>query len=119
MVPQNSLVTTNTSPNSAYLLASFHNSPNKIAAIEQSVIVTTANGGPIIAGKANQLIVSTQPAGTPLSGVMLYANNAQGQREGYFTDRGGTNTFINFAGCGLNKQKKISGVVQQNLVPEM
>jgi hypothetical protein len=112
------LNTTNTTilPNSAYILASFHNSPNTVLPIQQGVNVTTANGGPLIAGQANQLIISSQIAGVELVGVLLYANNAKGQREGDFIDKGGMNIFVNFSGCGLSRQGKISGVIQQTSV---
>ena len=102
--------------NSAYILATFHNSPNQVTAIPQGVNVTTANGGPLIAGQANQLILQSQIAGVELVGILLYANNAKGQREGDFTDKGGNNIFVKFPGCGLNKQGKISGVIQQSSV---
>jgi hypothetical protein len=102
--------------NSAYILATFHNSLNRVTPIEQGVNVTTANGGPIIAGQANQLVVSSQIAGVELVGVLLYANNAKGEREGDFTDKGGMNIFVKFPGCGLNKQGKVSGVIQQTSV---
>jgi hypothetical protein len=100
--------------NSAYILASFHDSLNNLNAVNGNGIqVKTANGGPIIAGQANQLTLSTGNTNTQLLGVLAYANGADGTREGSFTDKGATNTFVQFAGCGTNKQGNTNGVIQQ------
>jgi len=99
--------------NSAYILASFHDSPNSVKSINQGIIVKTANGGPIIAGTANQLILSSGSANVALKGALLYAQDSNGIRQGSFSDKGGSNTFIPFPGCGKNPQGQVSGVIQQ------
>jgi hypothetical protein len=109
-VPKMNTTNTTMLPNSAYILATFHNSPNKVTPIPQGINVTTANRGPLMAGKANQLVLQSQVAGVELVGVLIYGNNAAGQRVGNFVDTGGK--FIAFAGCGLNAQGQVSGVVQ-------
>jgi hypothetical protein len=106
----NTTNSTTTLPNSAYVLASFHNSPNQVTPIPQGINVSIASGGPLVAGKANQLVLQSKIAGVELVGVLIYGNNAAGQRTGNFTDTGGK--FIQFAGCGTNQQGQISGVVQ-------
>jgi len=104
--------TANPLGNSAYILANFHNAANRLTAIQQGINVTTASGGPIIAGQPNRLILNSQIAGVELVGALLHAENAQGERIGSFTDQGTPQIFYPFAGCGLNKQGKISGVIQ-------
>ena len=99
--------------NSAYILASFHDSPNNITSINQGIVVKTANGGPLVAGTANPLILSSGAANVALKGALLYAQDANGVRQGNFTDKGNTNTFVPFPGCGKNPQGHISGVIQQ------
>jgi hypothetical protein len=99
--------------NSAYILASFHDSPNSINSINQGITVKTANGGPIVAGTANHLILSSGSANVALKGALLYAQDTNGVRQGSFTDKGGANTFVPFPGCGKNPQGQISGVIQQ------
>jgi hypothetical protein len=98
--------------NSAYALASFHNSPNKLTSIPQGITVTTANGGPLVAGQANQLVLKAPGNGVALGGALLYATSG-GQRVGNFVDQGTTNTFVPFPGCGTNAQGQVSGVIQQ------
>jgi len=100
--------------NSAYILASFHDSLNNLNAQPGNGIqVKTANGGPIVAGQANQLTLTTGNNNVQLLGVLAYANGADGTREGSFTDQGNTNTFVQFAGCGTNKQGNVNAVIQQ------
>jgi hypothetical protein len=99
--------------NSAYILASLHDSPNSLASINQGIVVKTANGGPIKAGQSNQLVLSSGTANVPLKGALLYAQDITGVRQGSFTDKSGANTFIPFKGCGRNPQGQVSGVIQQ------
>jgi len=97
--------------NSAYILASFHNSLNSLNSIQQGLKVTTANGGSIVAGQANQLVLANPNKGQALGGALLYASDATGQRQGTFTDKG--TTFVTFPGCGTNAQGTQAGVIQQ------
>jgi hypothetical protein len=99
--------------NSAYILASLHDSPNNITSINQGIVVKTANGGPLIAGTANKLILSSGAGNVALKGALLYAQDVNGVRQGSFTDNGNTNTFVPFPGCGKNPQGQVSGVIQQ------
>lgn len=61
--------------NSAYILASLHDSPNSLTSINQGIVVRTANGGPIKAGQPNQLVLSSGTANVPLKGALLYAQD--------------------------------------------
>jgi hypothetical protein len=100
--------------NSAYILASFHDSLNNLNSQPGNGIqVKTANGGPIVAGQANQLTLTTGNNNIQLLGVLAYANGADGTREGSFTDQAATQTFVQFPGCGTNKQGQTNGVIQQ------
>jgi hypothetical protein len=99
--------------NSAYILASFHDSPNNITSIPQGIVVKTADGGPLVAGMANKLILSSGSANVALKGALLYGQDLKGVRQGSFTDKGNTKTFVPFHGCGRNPQGQISGVIQQ------
>lgn len=106
------LNTTTAAPmgNSAYITANFHNSPNSITSIQQIVTVTTASGGPIIAGQSNQLILNSAIAGVELVGVLIYGKDQNGVRIGTMTDQGGI--LVPFPGCGLNPEGKTVGVIQ-------
>ena len=104
--------------NSAYILAAFHNALNTIEAIPQQITVKTANGGPIQAGKANPLILQTAMAGVNIDGVLIYAENAWGEREGSFKDTSGMGNFVDFPGCGVNKQGQFAGVIHQQVISE-
>jgi hypothetical protein len=96
--------------NSAYILANFHNTANKITSIEQVINVTTASGGPIVAGQANQLVLNSAIAGVELVGVLIYAQDQNGNRIGTMTDQGGI--LVPFPGCGLNPEGRTVGVIQ-------
>ena len=72
------------------------------------------NGGPLIAGQANQLNISSGVPGVAIDGAMLYVHNAAGIRQGCFSDASGT--FKAFAGCGLNAQGGPAGVIHQHLI---
>lgn len=102
--------------NSAYILASFHNTLNSLLPLNPGAVVATANGGPIIAGQSNQLILSSENPNIALDGMMLYAKTATAARVGSFTDQGGMGTFANFPGCGLNQEGQFAGVIQQMLI---
>jgi hypothetical protein len=99
--------------NSAYILASMHDSPNNITSINQGIVVKTANNGPIVAGKQNQLMLSSGSNNVALKGALLYGQDSTGTRQGSFTDKGGSNIFVAFPGCGKNPQGQVSGVIQQ------
>ncbi|MCJ1406052.1 hypothetical protein MMC19_000117 [Ptychographa xylographoides] len=106
---------TNTQPgNTGYMLAAFHNTLNSILPIQQVITVATMNGGPLIAGQANQLNISSGVPGVAIDGAMLYVHNAAGIRQGCFSDASGT--FKAFAGCGLNAQGGPAGVIHQHLI---
>jgi len=96
--------------NSAYITANFHNSPNSITSIQQVIKVTTASGGPIIAGQPNQLILNSAIAGVELVGVLIYGKDQNGVRIGTMTDQGGI--FLPFPVCGLNPEGHTVGVIQ-------
>jgi hypothetical protein len=101
--------------NSAYILASFHDSLNNLNAVKGNGIqVTLASGNKIIAGQANKLTLNTGSTNVQLLGVLAYARDANGVPDGSFTDQGTTNTFIQFPGCGTNKQGGVNGIIQQN-----
>lgn len=104
--------------NSAYILASCHNSFNTIEAIQQGVQVTTVSGGPIIAGLPNALNLSSGTAGVALDGTLIYATDATGTRVGSFVDMANPPIFEDFPGCGLSKQGQMAGVVQSTLVSD-
>ncbi|KAF2421801.1 hypothetical protein EJ08DRAFT_490732 [Tothia fuscella] len=99
--------------NSAYIIASLHDSPNNLTSINQGIVVRVSNGDSIKAGQANQLILSSGSAGVALKGALLYAQDTDGTRQGSFTDKSGANTFVLFRGCGKNPQGRVSGVIQQ------
>jgi hypothetical protein len=126
---------TNSTPgNAAYIVASFReysrvsgwpiqllialgladHTINKITPIVQGVIVTTVDGGPLIAGQANQLNISTGDPNAALDGAMIYAKTAAIQRVGSFVDPSGT--FKNFPGCGRNGQGQFAGVIHQQVI---
>lgn len=106
---------TNSTPgNAAYIIASFHNTLNKITPIEQGIMVTTLSGGPLIAGQPNVLNISTGDPNVPLDGAMLYAKTPDLARVGSFVDPSGT--FKDFPGCGLNGQGQPAGVIHQMII---
>lgn len=102
--------------NSAYILASFHNTLNSLEAIPQGIIVSTLNGGPLVAGTSNQLNLSVPDPNFALDGALLYGETKPGTRVGSFTDKGGMGTFKDFPGCGKNQEGKMAGVIQQMLI---
>jgi hypothetical protein len=104
--------------NSAYILASCHNSFNTIEAIQQGVQVTTVSGGPIIAGLPNALNLSSGTAGVAIDGTLIYATDAMGTRVGSFADMASPPVFEDFPGCGLSKQGQMAGVVQSGLISD-
>jgi hypothetical protein len=87
---------------------------NSILPIKQVITVATLHGGPLIAGQANALNLSSGVPGVALDGAMLYANNAAGERVGSFVDLSGT--FKAFPGCGKNEHGKMAGVIHQKLI---
>jgi len=115
-IPNNKTNTAGNVGNSAYVLASFHNTLNSLLPIEQGMVVKTLNGGPLIAGKPNQLILDSGTAGVNLDGALLYASSGADVRVGSFTDNGGMGTFKDFPGCGKNKEGKYAGVVHQMII---
>lgn len=102
--------------NSAYILASFHNTLNSLLPLNPGAFVATANGGPIVAGQSNQLLLSSENPNVALDGMLLYAKTATAVRVGSFTDKGGMGTFADFPGCGLNQEGQFAGVIQQMVI---
>ena len=102
-------------PNSAYILASLHDSPNRLDVIGNSLQVGVNGGsvvaGLIVAGRPNVLHIRTTD-NSQLKGAVLLGQDQTGTRQGSFTDAAG-GPFIPFPGCGLNPQGQVSGVIQQ------
>jgi hypothetical protein len=102
--------------NSAFILASFHSTLNSLLPIQQGLVLTLPNGSASLpAGQRVPLTLSSSVPNMNLDGALLYANEGK-QRVGSFTDMGGV--FQAFPGCGLNKEGKFAGVVQQMLIGE-
>jgi hypothetical protein len=100
--------------NSAFILASFHNTLNSLLPIEQGLVITLPNGATSLpAGQQVQLTLSSSVPNSNLDGAMLYANEGL-QRVGSFTDSGGV--FQPFTGCGLNREGLFAGVIQTVLI---
>jgi hypothetical protein len=104
--------------NSAYILASCHNSFNSLAVIPQGVQVTTVSGGPIIAGLPNALNLSTGDPNAAIDGVLIYAENSAGQRVGSFADMAAQPVFEDFPGCGISLQGQMAGVIQSEVISD-
>jgi len=104
--------------NSAYILASCHNSFNSIEAIPQGVQVTTVSGGAIIAGIPNALNLSSGDPAAALDGTLIYAVDATGARVGSFADSATPSMFEDFPGCGLSKQGQMAGVIQSDVISD-
>jgi hypothetical protein len=102
--------------NSAYILASFHNTLNSLQPIIQGLVLKTLNGGPLVAGQANQLSLNSGAAGVNLDGALVYAFTVDEVRVGSFTDKGGQGTFANFPGCGKNAEGEWAGTVHQQII---
>ncbi len=92
------------------------NTLNSIKPIQQGMVVTTMSGGPLIAGQANQLMLSSGDPNAALDGAMIYAKTENLARVGSFTDKSGT--FADFPGCGKNKQGQFAGVIHQNIISD-
>lgn len=100
--------------NSAFILASFHNTLNSLLAIEQGLVITLPNGTTSLpAGQQVQLKLTSSVPNMNLDGALLYANEGR-QRVGSFTDSGGV--FKAFHGCGRNQEGQLAGVVQEQIV---
>ena len=54
-------------------------------------------------------MLSSGSANVALKGALLYGQDGAGVRQGSFTDKGTTNTFVPFAGCGKNPQGQVVG----------
>jgi hypothetical protein len=111
-------VTNNTAvkvANTAYILASFHNTLNSLTAIQQGLKVTVVNGTVLKAGTREPLLLNTGTEGVALAGAMLYAQEGA-KRVGSFTDTG--KKFVKFPGCGKNQNGKYVGVIQEDIVSE-
>ena len=98
-------------PNSAYILASFHDSLNQVYPINQSVTPSINGGGNTIkAGTTNQLTF-TAANGQQLKGLLVYSRDANGNPTGSFKDNG--NIFTAFAGCGSDATTgNTNGIIQ-------
>ncbi|KAJ3075384.1 hypothetical protein HDU98_008338 [Podochytrium sp. JEL0797] len=105
--------TMNTAPvNTAFMLASFHNTINSIAAMQN--VITVAATAPLTAGAAFAMTLSSR-GGIPLDGTMIYAQDmATGARLGSFTDTGAT--FSPFPGCGQDANGNNFGMVHHQIV---
>ncbi|KAI8621833.1 hypothetical protein BC830DRAFT_1163433, partial [Chytriomyces sp. MP71] len=102
-------------PNTAYMLASFHNSLNQVTA--QKNVITVMSTATLIPGQAFPLTLSSRGAGVPLDGALLYAQDSNGVRLGSFTDAGAT--FSNFAPCGVDvATNNPVGVVHHQIVSD-
>jgi len=100
--------------NSAYILASFHNTLNSLEPIQQGLVVTLANGSTSLkAGTTQTLILSSGNTTVNLDGALLYGEEGN-QRAGSFTDKGGA--FANFPGCCKSAGGKIAGVIQTQVI---
>jgi len=104
--------------NSAYILASCHNSFNKIEALKQGIQVTTVSGKEIIAGLPNALNLSSGDPAAAIDGALLYAVDAKGDRVGSFADSAKPPIFEDFPGCGHSKQGQMAGVVQSGVISD-
>jgi len=102
--------------NSAYILASCHNSFNTIEVIPQGLKIATVSGGAIVAGVPNPLNMSSGDAAVAIDGVLLYAENLAGDRVGSFFDMAKPPMFEDFAGCGISKQGQMAGVIQSDIL---
>ncbi|KAJ3021780.1 UNVERIFIED_CONTAM: hypothetical protein HDU68_009451 [Siphonaria sp. JEL0065] len=100
-------------PNTAYLLASFHNSLNSIDDQTPNVISITSQSALTPETKSLPLTLSSRN-GTSLSGCMIYAQDEQGTRIGSFADSG--SVFSEFLGCGVDSLGRAFGVVQNQIV---
>jgi hypothetical protein len=96
--------------NSAYILASFHNTLNSLEAIQQGLVVTLANGSTSLkAGTTQALLLSSGNDTVNLDGALLYAQDGT-MRAGSFTDQG--TVFADFPGCGWSDEGGWAGVIQ-------
>ncbi|KAI8618828.1 hypothetical protein BC830DRAFT_1106803 [Chytriomyces sp. MP71] len=100
--------------NTAFMLASFHNTLNSIEA-QTNVIAITSNAV-LTPGQPFPLILSSRAADLPLDGAMIYAQDANGNRLGSFSDAGAT--FSPFPGCGQDAQGNNFGVVHHQIVAD-
>jgi hypothetical protein len=104
--------------NSAYILASCHNSINKIEAIPEGVQVTPVNGMSIVAGLPNPLNLSSGDPNAALDGTLIYAMDSTGTRVGSFVDMAKSPVFEDFPGCGISKQGQMAGVIQSTVISD-
>jgi len=96
--------------NSAYILASFHNTLNSLEPIQQGLVVTLANGSTSLkAGTTQALLLSSGNDTVNLDGALLYAQDGT-TRSGSFTDQG--TVFADFPGCGWSAEGGWAGVIQ-------
>jgi hypothetical protein len=104
--------------NSAYILASCHNSVNTVEPLDPGLQIVTVNGGPIIAGVPNALNISTGNPNLAVDGVMVYALNTNNQRVGSFSDTAAAPVFVDFDACGFSIQGQKAGVIQEMVVSD-
>jgi hypothetical protein len=104
--------------NSAYILASCHNSINKIEAIQEGVQVTPVMGMSIVAGLPNALNLSSGDPNAALDGTLIYAMDSTGTRVGSFVDMAQSPVFEDFPGCGISKQGQMAGVIQSTVISD-
>ncbi|KAI9348434.1 hypothetical protein DFJ73DRAFT_935453 [Zopfochytrium polystomum] len=96
-------------PNTAYMLASFHNTINSIAAAVNVIQVTTA--ATLKAGAAVPLTISSGDPNVPLVGTMIYAMDSNGHRVGTFKDTAAEPLMVPFPPCGFNDDGTPNGYV--------
>ena len=99
-------------PNTAFMLASFHNSDNSIEAKTNMMFVNSSTvltpGAPLPLTLLSNQIPGAKEA-NPLAGCLIYAEDINGTRLGSFTD---TDKFLPFPGCGTGPDGKSFGMVQ-------
>jgi hypothetical protein len=102
-------------PNTAFMLASFHNSINSIKATTNTINVSTT--ATLTPGQLLPLTLASRIVdgkNVPLDGCFIYAESATGQRLGSFTDNGGS--FSPWPACGLSADGKVAGMVHHQIV---
>jgi hypothetical protein len=100
-----------------FQLAAMHNQYNSIVASQNTIMVTST--GMLQPGQPLPLTLTARQKDNktmPLLGCMIYAEDAQGNRIGSFTDKG--KAFVPFPACGVNPQGQMVGMVHQEPIAE-
>ncbi|KAI9363934.1 hypothetical protein DFJ73DRAFT_473745 [Zopfochytrium polystomum] len=101
-------------PNTAYMLASFHNTLNSIAAAAN--VITVNSKATLTAGQMFPLTLTTGDPNVPLDGTMIYAQDANGHRLGTFKDTAAQSVFAPYPPCGFNDDGTPNGLVHNTIV---